>query len=271
MNVTTPSADLQYAELIRSCLAGEKVRTRNSDCWRAEPGLRCVFDRTPLITARRTAWKNCLREWGWFMSGSNRVSDLHPSVRPWWEPWQSEAGNVRYNYSRQFRAFWGREGASVDQIATLIGGIRLHPMSRRNVITTWNTADMVSPDCPITNCHGTVIQATGHEDGRLTLTTYQRSVDVICGLPHNWLQYWAFLLWLCARTERTPGRLVWIGGDIHVYEAHLDLARRIVALESLPEQPELVYTPVGMQFAADEFRLDRDYRPAIEEKVVMVV
>src|SRR5690606_26897284 len=126
--------------------------------------------------------------------GSEDIKDLHPSVRPWWEPWANIEGQVLFNYSDQFRAFAGTDGRVVDQIEYLIDGIKNHPYSRRNVITTWNAADMTNPACPITNCHSTVTQAFVNPDNSLHLVTYQRSVDVICGLPHNWIQYWSFLL-----------------------------------------------------------------------------
>ncbi len=215
------------------------------------------------------------------MSGSNRLEDLHPSVRSWWEPWAvdcayyEKAGvkpklEVSSNYSKQFREFYGKQG-EVDQISLLINGIREHPFSRRNVITTWNTADMVSPDTPITNCHGTVIQAFCNEQEELSLVTYQRSVDVVCGLPHNWFQYWAFLLWLSSRTGKKVGQLIWLGGDCHLYGEHSSLAEEIVACETSCPPPNLVYSSSCEDFKADDFSLDGEYSYSIDKKARMVV
>lgn len=207
-----------YTGLISDVLTtGDEITTRNATVRRLIH-YPVEITSTPLVSVRKTAWKNALREWEWFMSGSPDINDLHPSVRPWWTPWADKTGWVNWNYSMQFRRYGDTSG--FDQIAYLIDGIKNHPFSRRNVITTWHTEDMNREDCTITNCHGTVIQAFVRPDDSLHLVTYQRSVDVVCGLPHNWLQYWAFLLWVAHWSWRAVGSLTWIGGDVHVYEEH---------------------------------------------------
>jgi thymidylate synthase len=129
---------------------------------------------------------------------------------------------------------------------------------------------MVSPETPITNCHGTVIQAFADGWNQLHLVTYQRSADVVCGVSHNWLQYWAFLLWLANVADLNVGSLTWIGGDVHLYEQHVPMARRLTELKD-QQQPELLYTPSGGEFKADDFSLSSCYTPQISENVVMVV
>src|SRR5690606_12956522 len=120
------------------------------------------FTELPLVTIRKTAVKNALREMEWFLSGSSNINDLHPSVRPWWTPWVDKDGEIKNNYSRQFRKY----GGTLDQISTLIEGMKSHPYSTRNLVTTWNSIEMIDPDTPITNCHGTVIQTTGYPSMR---------------------------------------------------------------------------------------------------------
>lgn len=266
--------DYCYEEIISRCMGGHVINTRNSECRRWIAGY-WKFWQIPLVSARRTAWKNALREWEWFMSGSNRIEDLHPSVRQWWEPWVNDAGIVPFNYGYQFSNFAGSDiVGTIDQIKYLVDGIRNHPFSRRNVITTWNTADMADSECPITNCHGTVIQAFVNPDDSLHLATYQRSADVICGLPHNWVQYWAFLMWLAHRGGRSVGSLTWVGGDVHVYKQHYELADKILraATSRKPgNTPNLVYTPTSEEFKADDFTLDGEYTPVLTDRAEMVV
>jgi|SRR5581483_5428339 len=275
------TVDLTYATLIKTILEeGDEIRTRNSNVRRII-GEKVVFNHAPLISVRKTAWKNALREWEWFMSGQSDIRSLHPSVHSWWLPWADENQVVKNNYSEQFRCFVGGihnhetdsiEMITLDQIEALIDGIKNHPSSRRNVITTWNTAEMFHTQTPITNCHGTVIQAFVDPQNRLHLTTYQRSVDVICGLPHNWIQYWAFLLWLAERGGREVGSLIWIGGDVHVYEAHEILAKKIVMeAANVMKTPSLIYDPTSDDFKAEDFKLDCDYSPIITDKAEMIV
>lgn len=267
-------ADYEYAEVIGCAMRGDSVTTRNSTVMRASNRVNADFFETPLVTVRKAAWKSALREWEWFMSGSDDINDLHKSVHGWWKPWANTWGRVYSNYSRQFRNFAGG-GNTVDQIEYLIDGIKNHPYSRRNVITTWNTADMVAPETPITNCHGTVIQAfVDPKTNELDLFTYQRSVDVICGLPHNWIQYWAFLMWLAHRSGRKVGRLEWCGGDVHVYDVHEPIVKEIGGLKwgsQVEDGPNLVYNPTSQEFKADDFTLDREYVPLTTTKAEMVV
>ena len=268
--------DRQYRDLVANILdRGTRLRTRNSDCLRLF-GLRIELNSFPLVWVRKAAWKTCLREMEWFMSGSSYLSDLHPSVRAWWEPWENSKGQVPYNYSEQLRTACGANAKRdrmvvVDQVDYLWDSIRDHPNSRRSVITTWNTAEMTQPDCPITNCHLTILQAFVDSDNRLHFVTYQRSADVICGLPHNWVQVWALLLYFANHCGRKPGSVIWMGGDIHVYAAHEELAWRMVACPATDDTVDLVYTPTSTEFRADDFTLSGDYKPLLTDKAEMVV
>jgi thymidylate synthase len=267
------SVDAVYQNLIRRLLtSGERVRTRNGNCRRLL-WERLTFSATPLIALRRTAWRNCLREWEWFMSGSSFIQELHPTVRHWWQPWADDNGEVLFNYSHQLRAFQGNR-RQIDQVGFLLQGVREHPFSRRNCATTWNAAEMADPDCPITNCHGSWIQLAVDTENRLHLRTFQRSVDVVCGLPHNWLQYWGFLLWLAHHGGRQVGSLVWEGGDNHLYQQHEELACRLLAvdLKELSPTPALVYDrEANENFRADDFSLSAVYAPVLEDRAEMVV
>jgi thymidylate synthase len=271
--------DHKYQNLLHLTLhEGEALRTRNSNVKRII-AVQYHFNSTPLVGLRKTAWKNALREWEWFMSGSNKVDDLHPAVRHWWEPWKGTDGRVKYNYSNQMRDFWGMDRElypdgpfSVDQVSSLVNGLKNHPNSRRLLLTTWNAAEMSSADCPITNCHNTVTQAFVTQGNRLRLVTYQRSVDLVCGLPHNWIQMAAFHLWLCHQTGLLVDGLTWIGGDCHLYEVHEPLVRKMLDLDPSPDpEPVLCYEPSGDEFRADDFYLDGEYKPLLTDKAEMVV
>lgn len=282
-------ADELYGFLVTNVLdCGEEVETRNSKCLRLV-GKTVTFDRTPLVSVRATAWRNAIREWEWFMSGSNNVKDLHPDVRKWWEPWADKTtGSVSFNYSCQFRLMSAAGGVPLerrpfDQIKYLVDGIKNHPYSRRNAITTWYTPEMASPDNPITNCHNSYTQAIVHpETNKLDLFTVQRSCDLILGVPHNWVQEWAFLMWLAKRTGREVGSLVWTGVDVHIYDepSHLAAAAGIRdkccdQLYGPGERPELKYDPPadwdGETFVADHFDLTGPYKPALRMPVRMIV
>jgi thymidylate synthase len=276
-----PDHEVAYACLIDEALKGAYIKTRNSNTFRVR-NFQTTFETTPLICARRTAWKSALREMEWFLSGSNNINDLHPSVHKWWKPWANESGFIHNNYGKQLRSFDGagfgpvKVHNSVDQIQYMIDTLKNNPHSRRNVITTWHTHDMVSPNTPITNCHGTVIQAFV-ENGELHITMYQRSADIVLGLPHNWIQYWAFMMWMSVRTGLCAGTLTWIGGDCHIYEDHSELAGHISnVVFDYPNYGKIVpvdlyYIPTSKEFKADDFSLSGDYNPVIKKSPKMIV
>lgn len=256
---------------------GSEVQTRNSKTKRLM-NLKATFTKAPLVSMRRTAWRNALREMEWFLSGSINIKDLHPKVHHWWEPWADEHGDILNNYGSQFRSFCGTLGHT-DQIKYVIDTLKSHPYSRRNVITTWHTNDMVNPDTPITNCHGTVIQTfVEPKDNSVHMTMYQRSCDMLLGVPHNWIQYWAFLQWVSHRCNRNVGSFTWIGGDCHLYEDHFELAkemskeydRRFADLHRL-DVPNLIYTPTSKEFKHEDFSLDGKYDPILKKSAKMVV
>lgn len=284
------NADYIYVKLLRNCMYGggsEEVVTRNSKCRRMFIST-IVFKSAPLVTVRKTAWKNALREMEWFLSGSNNINTLHKDVQHWWRPWADKDGYVYNNYSDQFTNFNGLEShyddfnvnvGGIDQIKYLLDGLRKHPYSRRNVITTWNTADMVHPNTPITNCHGTVIQTFVDTEKRLHLYMYQRSCDLLLGVPHNWIQYWGLLLYFARHSGLGVGSFVWTGGDIHIYKNHYETVQKILdcnikqyvdrsvtmSYDSIP-----VLTDVPF-FKADNFNIPTIPEPLVTDTVEMVI
>lgn len=261
--------DRIFRRLIKTILTeGSKVETRNGTCQRLIKPVPFTFTETPLVSLRKTSWKLALREWEWFMSGSSNLADLHPSVHAWWKNWADPSGRVRYNYGEQLRSAGGR----VDQIERAIALIKTDPFSRRNVLTTWNPVDMSQEDCPITNCHGTAIQFFVEPNGTIHLNMQQRSVDVLVGLPHNWIQYWAFLTWVAHRTGLKVGSFTWTGGDQHIYEAHWNTAHQMKNLD-LPgySTPKLLYSPTSDKFKADDFSLDSEYTPVIQTYLPLII
>lgn len=270
-----PYCDLGYAIQLQKCLDGFKIKSRNSTTYRA---MNCsvTFVKTPLVGVRRTAWKNALREMEWFLSGSDNINTLHPKVHHWWKPWARNDGRIRNNYGTQFRRFAGRF-QDVDQIKYAIETLKNKPFSRRNVISTWNTADMIHPTTPITNCHGTVIQFFVDPNDNVHMTMYQRSCDMVLGVPHNWIQYWAFLMYMADLADLNVGSMTWIGGDCHVYEDHKEVAEKIIKAAMVDNDkynwtsPNLICNPSSDEFKADDYSLSDEYKPVMELKAKMVV
>ena len=251
--------DLMYRDAIRwITLHGQSITARNALTQSSIDLPPMIFDATPLVTLRRTAWQKAIREMEWFLSGDAKCPD---DLLDWWAGQLNPNGEYLRGYGSQWRQWHG----FYDQIGPLIFGLMQHPTSRRHILTTWNPLDMfnitrlnANPNTP-TTCHSTVIQWFVR-GGALHLSSYQRSADMLLGLPHNLIQSWALLLWIARQAGLQSGTMRWIVGDGHIYQEHSHLQ---AVFELLQEEtrvdthaPELIYQGgVGDDFRAADFEM----------------
>lgn len=256
--------DIEYRDIIREIVhRGDFVESRNAPVKSLIDYRQIFFSETPLVTWRKTAWKKAIREMVWFMSGDS----LCPSdLRDWWDGQLNRDGRYIGGYGDQLRNYSKDHivGSGFDQVRYLLEGLLDHKNSRRLVISTWSTKDMSeitsyndNPKTP-TNCHGTVIHCHVR-DGKLHMTQYQRSADILLGVPHNLVQYFSLLLYLSYWSELEAGSLRWIFGDVHLYqeESHIECAKQIIQSPDrfIDKPPKLVYTPtVSWTGAIPEFK-----------------
>lgn len=261
---------------------GDRLRGRNGDTVSYYAVDNMLFTQTPLVTLRKTAWKMALREMEWFMSGDPKCPE---ALLPWWEKQLDVDGHYYGGYGQQLREFdigfmdaTTGGSATFDQIKSVFDSLRTHPHSRRLCFTAWHPWEMANitalntnPNTP-TTCHSAFVQLFVR-DGRLHMSSYQRSADMLLGVPHNLIQSWALLLWFAHWSGWVAGSLRWIIGDAHIYceESHRETLKAL--LNQLPgiglrhEQAknpfELVYRPpadiavVGgcPEFKADHFQM----------------
>lgn len=280
-NKVTPDDDMtpynkinqRYIDLLQLVIEeGDRLETRNHAVYSHIGGLQVQLDSFPLVTCRRTAWKKALREMEWFMSGD----PVCPSeLLDWWKGQLNRSREYQNGYPAQLRYYtsedevFDSEVAHFDQTAFVFDAIQNHPNSRRIVTTTWHPEEMSqitklngNPNTP-TTCHGTITQYFVRNNA-LFLHTYQRSADLLLGVPHNWVQYWALLIFFAYHCRLSVGGMTWTFGDAHIYDdpSHLDCVNEI--LESTPKEHclflEYNYSGgldhVGLpQFKATDFNL----------------
>lgn len=232
-------ADETYAFLLRRILNNGSDRDD-----RTGVGTRAVFGHTmefdlalgfPLLTTKKLHWKSIVAELLWMLSGSTNINDLDATI---WDEWADEAGNLGPVYGHQLRNWTGiktriaaehgltyfeRTPVVVDQLTTVIDGIKTDPFGRRHIISLWHPGDV--PNMALPPCHGLVIQFFVTADGRLDCQMYQRSADAFLGVPFNVASYALLTMMVAQVTGYRPGRLIWVGGDCHLYSNHFEQAR----------------------------------------------
>lgn len=186
----------------------------------------------PLLTTKKVRYKTILKELLWFLSGSTNINDLDSKI---WDEWAADDGSIGPMYGELFRDLYISIGGVKDPIGDLINDIKDDPNSRRLVMTTWRPDDLplshLSPqenvrigNMALAPCHGTVIQFYVNA-GKLSMSTYQRSADMMLGLPFNIASYATLLLMVASLTGLYADELIYDLGDAHIYKDHIDGAK----------------------------------------------
>lgn len=258
----TPT-DAIYCSLIKTILnEGDSIPGRNGQVKRLFDLPAIGFASTPLVTVRKTAWKKAIREMEWFLSGNPKCPE---ELLDWWSTQLDPDGMYIAGYGEQLRSFM----FTFDQIEHLLEGLIEHPYSRRHVITTWNPCEMAditalnnNPLTP-TTCHTTIAQFFVTPLGGLSMHSYQRSADMLLGVPHNWIQSWALLMWVATQSGMFVDKMLWTFGDAHIYmeESHKTTAEQLayIAEQEPPIQteglPRLIYPNQAGPFVTDYFEM----------------
>jgi thymidylate synthase len=147
-----------------------------------------------------------------------RWGDLGPVYGKQWVDWPTyePAGDGHF-----------KRGQGINQVAQVVESLRLNPGSRRHIIEGWNVAELGRMALP--PCHKTY---QFHVAGdRLSCVLYQRSCDVVLGLPFNLFGAALLTRMLAQQTGYKAGELVWMGGDTHLYLNHSELIETQLARE----------------------------------------
>ena len=163
----------------------------------------------------------------------------------------------------------------VDQFKELLFGLKNNTMSRRHIITAWNPATL--DDMALNACHAFVqfncrklsfeqriewakkninpdlfenlyITELAESDScpkyYLDCQMYQRSADVVLGVPYNIASY-ALLTEIISKVcNMIPGEFIHTFGDVHIYENHLEAVE-----EQLQREPrELPKLNINTEF-----------------------
>jgi thymidylate synthase len=170
----------------------------------------------PLLTTKYVWFKGVVSELLWFLSGSTNVQDLHKDNNHIWDEWADKDGNLGLIYGHQWR------NLKVDQIQATIDEIKINPTSRRLIVSSWNVEQL--DQMALYPCH-IMFQVYIRESKYLDLQLYQRSADLMLGVPFNIASYSLLMMILAQVTGYEAGEFIYTLGDVHVYNNHIDQAR----------------------------------------------
>ena len=225
----------------------------------------------PAMTTKKLAWKACISELLWFLEGSNderrlaeilyedKRENLKDKKTIWTQNansdyWKSKSqfeGDVGKIYGVQWRNFNG-----VDQIETLIQGLKKDPNGRRHILSAWNPGELDSMSLP--PCHA--FSQFYVANNKLSCQLYQRSCDMFLGVPFNIANYSLLVHIIAAECSLEVGEFVHTLGDYHIYHEHFDAIK--IQLERSPKElPQLNFIKKNIfDYVVSDFTLT-NYHP----------
>lgn len=142
----------------------------------------------------------------------------------------------------------------IDQLQNAINQLRNNPDSRRILVSAWNPGLIEEQALP--PCHWAFqfySEVVGGQR-KLHVLLNIRSNDCGIGKPFNSPQY-ALLLHMVAQvTGHVPGELIYVGGDMHLYQNQLDIARGQIERQPINCNPIVKLNPDIKEI--DDFTFD---------------
>ncbi|GAB2616929.1 thymidylate synthase [Pseudactinotalea suaedae] len=263
--------DTQYEDLLRTVL---ESGTPKSD--RTGTGTRSIFghqmrydlaEAFPLITTKRVHVPSVVHELIWFLRGDSNVAYLRENKVRIWDDWADEHGELGPVYGVQWRSWPTPDGGHIDQISRVLEQLRTQPDSRRIIVSAWNVADL--DQMALQPCHAFFQFYVA--DGRLSCQLYQRSADLFLGVPFNIASYSLLTHMVAQQVGLEVGDFVWTGGDVHIYDNHVEQVREQLSREPYPfPQLQLQQAPSLFDYRAEHIEfLDYAHHPGIKAPIAV--
>ena len=222
----------------------------------------------PVVTTKKLHLRSIIHELLWFLKGDTNIRYLKENGVSIWDEWADENGDLGPVYGSQWRSWPAPNGQKIDQISNVIEQIRTNPDSRRLIVSAWNPAEVDNMALP--PCHS--LFQFYVSDGKLSCQLYQRSADILLGVPFNIASYALLTLMIAQVCDLEPGDFIHTFGDAHLYLNHLEqvdlqLSREPYPLPTMTLNPEIRSV---FDFTYDDITLN-DYQshPAIKAPIAV--
>ncbi|MCB0334437.1 MAG: thymidylate synthase, partial [Bdellovibrionales bacterium] len=210
-------------------------------------------DGFPLVTTKKLHLRSIIHELLWMLQGDTNIKYLNDHKVSIWDEWADDNGELGSIYGKLWRRWEGPNG-TVDQISNLIERLKTDPYSRRHLVLAFNPAD--TPKIAPQGCHS-LFQFYVSGD-RLSLQLYQRSADLMLGVPFNIASYSMLLMMVAQVVGLRAHEYVHTFGDVHIYSNHIEGAREQITREPLP-LPRLSINPEKkdiFSFEYEDFKVE---------------
>ena len=186
----------------------------------------------PLLTTKKMALKSILVELEGFINGITSKKWYQDKGCNIWNSWHNPLAGPGDDLGPIYGYQWRRFGQVYDedddgclfkhdQFNNIINTLKNNPHDRRMVCSAWNPIHATRMALP--PCH--VLWNVVILGDKLNLAWYQRSCDLMLGVPFNIASYATLLLLLCKESGFKPGILHGTLSDCHIYENQLDQAK----------------------------------------------
>lgn len=198
----------------------------------------------PLVTTKKLHTKSIFHELLWFLSGDTNITYLQEHNVSIWDEWADEQGELGPVYGSQWRSWQTADGRAIDQISQVIQQIKHNPESRRHIVSAWNVGEVAKMALP--PCH--YVFQFYVADHKLSCMFTMRSIDTFLGLPFNLASYALLTHMVAAQCGLDVGELIWSGGDVHIYDNHLEQVKLQLTREPFPLPQLALNREVGSIF-----------------------
>ncbi len=247
----------QYLDLLRHVKEnGARKEDRTGTGTISVFGYQMRFDLNkgfPLVTTKKCHLKSIIHELLWFLNGETNIQYLKDNGVSIWDEWADEKGSLGPVYGAQWRSWSTSSGETIDQISKVIELIKSDPDSRRLIVSAWNVGEL--DKMALMPCHAFFQFYVS--DGKLSCQLYQRSADILLGVPFNIASYALLTMMIAQVTNLKLGDFVHTFGDAHIYINHLEQVDTQLEREPYP-LPEMKINPEVsdiFNFAYEDFEL----------------
>lgn len=234
----------------------------------------------PVLTTKTLFWKPAIAEMLGYLRGYSSAAQFRALGTNTWNananenaawlanPFRRGDDDLGRAYGVQGRGWINPEGKPIDQLKKIVNDLAQGNDDRREILTFWNPGEM-DRMClaPCMHTHTFSIL-----NGKLYLTSYQRSDDLPLGHGFNQVQV-AWLLAIMAQIcGLVPGKAFHKIVNAHIYEDQIDLMRDVQLKRTPYDLPTLRINPdiktledLETWVTLDDFELENyTHHPAIK-------